>query len=167
MFSLKYFVTAIIFSVITASLTGCVGVTGPQGPPGMNAEMDKVVRFDFLPADTETGPSQSYIADGFVLRKFNIGNYALVDSATIGAFIKGSSDITNGYGYVELFNLSDSTVIDSSTIKTNSGDFVWLESKNFYKYMPKRNIDLAIRFRTDSATTLTIGSVTLFLYRNF
>ena len=50
--------------------------------------------------------------------------------------------------YLELFNLTDSTIIAKSILCTTSYSPIWLKSQNIISDFPNKPIDLTVRLRT-------------------
>jgi len=84
------------------------------------------------------------------LRKFRKSDFGLMQSAVFSAHIStegGSASICT----VDLFNLTDNAVISGSEVQTNSTSRVWVDSGNFLGNIPDKEIDLAVRLRTNTA----------------
>lgn len=82
------------------------------------------------------------------LRKFKKSDFSSLQSAILSGYISTQGDLESTC-IVELFNLTDNIVIQGSTITTNSKKRVWVDSPNFLENIPDKEIDLAIRLRTN------------------
>ena len=84
------------------------------------------------------------------LKKFKKSDFSLMNSAIFSAHIstEGGSPSTC---IVDLFNLTDNVVISGSEVQTTSSTRVWVNSGNFLNNIPDKEIDIAIRLRTNTA----------------
>jgi hypothetical protein len=83
------------------------------------------------------------------LRNFKKSNFSLMNSAILSANISTEGTSTPCITIVDLYNLTDNVSILGSEVTTNSITRVWVDSNNFLNSLPDKEIDLAIRLRTD------------------
>jgi len=134
---------------------------------GQNGNNDKQIRFTVLtkPFIYSTVSSEwDYEYDDRLLIKFNIDHYPGVDSAVFVSLIETEDSISACN--LQLFNLTDSLLMPSSIVKTNSIDEIMVESGNCLSEFPHKEIDLSIAIKSDSGgIEVSTTECYLFLYR--
>jgi len=85
------------------------------------------------------------------LKKFKKSDFSLMQSAIFSAHISTENSTSASICTVDLFNLTDNVAISGSEVTTNSTARVWVNSGNFMNNIPDKEIDVAIRLRTNSA----------------
>lgn len=82
---------------------------------------------------------------------FNKNNYpnckSIIFMGSIAANVDPVNKIDSDTCYLELYNITDTTIIPNSTIYTISNNLVWVESGNLLDYFPDKEIDITIRLR--------------------
>ena len=161
-------ILSILFLLI--SVNNCTCPEGPAGPAGKDGTMEKQISIQFFSGISfgDSGNNREFILLNRSIIKFNINNYIDVDSVIFVAEI--SAFVYDNYFPADLFNLTDSTAIMNSSIKTKGSGYVHdiVESGNIFNSLPKKEIEIAIRLRTpslDSNNTVSIYRAWLFLYR--
>lgn len=134
------------------------------GPPGEDGVSDLQIRLP-LGVETSTAMDTVFTDAQFDLIKFNRDNYALVDSIVFASRLRSTD--TTASCIVELFNVTDNTIVSGSEISSNSSEFVWIESNNILNSLPaSREITLRVRLRSENpGVTVQGGQSFLFLYR--
>jgi len=103
-------------------------------------------------------------------KRFNKNNYHDCKSILFIGSLKANIDSKNYTNtdtcYLELFNITDASIITKSTICTNSAIPVWVESENILDYFPNKDIDLTVRIR-NSKNGSVAGAYSASLYINF
>ena len=159
----------IIFALV--SFYTCFDNEGPAGPPGKDGkdgDYDKQICIPF-PFTGSYGTSRSqytYLSSSAII-KFNKNNYIGVDSIIFVPHIDAWMGDDN-YCIAEIFNLTDSTEILNSLVKTNSKNRIWVESGNIYDSFPEKEIDICVRFKSlkdGDDYRVGINRAWLFLYR--
>ncbi len=93
---------------------------------------------------------------------FNKNNYVGCESIIFTGCL--GSNLWGNQCFLELYNLTDSTVISNSTISASSGIHEWIESQNLLKYFPDKDIDLTLKLRTeDEGTTVFFTSASIYI----
>ena len=97
---------------------------------------------------------------------FNIQNYPGMDSAIL--VVKNAETLGSNSNIIfELYDFTNSTVILDSEVKTNSTTPTRLYSANFIKSLPKENIDIGIKIRSEiNGIVGGCDGTYLFLYKN-
>lgn len=175
------FLTA-LFCLIGCSSVGPAGPTGKDGsvgPAGKDGTQDKQIIY-ILDNSLYAHP----VIEGnpvMFLLKFDIRNYVGVDSIVLYAIPYVTdwalNDPDTTYAVLEMFDMTNHVSIAHSTITTNRRNSslssftqvqdMYLQSGNFYKYLPKEEITLGVRLHSTSKT-ITVGnylSYYLILYR--
>lgn len=105
-----------------------------------------------------------------VYKGFNVGNYLDCKSITFIGSITANIDPENlTYSdtcYLELYNITDNSIITNSTIFTTSMTPVWVESENILDYFPNKDIDITVRLRK-SENGYIVGVYSASIYINF
>lgn len=102
----------------------------------------------------------------FTLINFNKHNYIGVDSIVFFGSLY-TSDVTNTV-YLELYNMTDSTSIQNTTLTSNMNDYIFMSTNNIYDYLPDHEVNLGLRIRSQKeGIGVSSGARSyLFLYRN-
>jgi hypothetical protein len=146
-------IVAILLLVLTAceGPAGPEGPMGPEGPPGTGQEQDKLLRIPFSGVGFGNSDTTASISSADIYR-FSKLDYVDVDSikfVTKLYLYYGYSSVTEGaMAEVQLYNRTDSVLIENSLIQSTSTDPIWLESGDIYPYMPDDRIDLTIWIRS-------------------
>lgn len=85
------------------------------------------------------------------LRKFNKKDFSLMKSAILSANISTENSTSASICTVDLFNLTDNVAILGSEVQTTSATRVWVDSGDFLSNIPDKEIDIAIRLRTNTS----------------
>lgn len=155
-------------SVGLAGSKGDSGAAGPAGPKGDDAQLDRTIRidFDFSEQYMSTG-AEWWSLDNPTIDMFNIDDYRNVDSVIFIANFGGTTGVPISTSCrAELFNLTDGLAISNSETNFASIKTKRAESKNIFNFLPKKAIDLSIRFGNASilGSCILIDSQ-LILYR--
>ncbi len=153
-------------------ITSCKkeGPAGPQGPAGQNGQngqdgsSDKQIRLVIEPyISTSTTAGMKYMG----LIKFDKRNYAGVDSIIFVSNVYSGN--VSSHGIVELYNFTDSVVINHSLLQSNQpqSPASYVQTGNIYSDLPEKEVDLGIWVRSETAGIIggTYLSSHLFLYR--
>jgi hypothetical protein len=157
------------FIITTFTLLGIfflIGCTkeGPMGPAGQDAYSDSQIRLPMLSGGNTTS-EDGVLISGII--KFDKRNYEGVDSIIFIAYPYSGN--INNYCMVELYNFTDSVVIENSLLKSNQpgNSQVYQETGNLYNYLPDKEIDLGISIKSEHEGSFSgiINYSYLFLYR--
>lgn len=102
----------------------------------------------------------------YTLINFNKHNYIGVDSIVFFGSLY-TSDVNNTV-YLELYNMTDSTPIQNTTLTSNINDYIFMSTDNIYDYLPDHEINLGLRVRSQNeGIGVSSGARSyLFLYRD-
>lgn len=155
----------IIFILLSA--LSCEGPQGIQGPPGEDGDYDKLITlmFPITGGGATVDTAGEILSSGSHILHFNKNNYVNVDSIVFTALIR--SYVGGNYCIAELYNVTDSTVIDNSNVTTNSTIDEWIETENIINDLPDHDITLSVRVRTENqGSMVSINRACLYLFRD-
>lgn len=161
--SAKYFVTTLVDSVtyIDSIQTASYADTAMFAN---NVKPDKQIRIRFggldIATDSDEWTKTRY--ETLTLIKFNKNDYPGVDS-----IIFTPSAYSNASGincYIQLYNLTDNVPIENSTVQSDVYDYIFIDSGNIYDYLPDKEIDLAIRIKSERRGTIVSTGVINYLF---
>ncbi len=129
-------------------------------------EPDKQIRLEFgkkigtSSTDWELLPDESA-----QLIKFNKNNYPGADSITFAASMYNEEP--HSKCFVQLYNVTDSIAIGNTTLESYEDYYVIKETGNIFDYLPDKEINLAIRIKSNSVDNyVAIGDRSyIFIYR--
>jgi hypothetical protein len=138
----------------------CHGIAGGAGGTGSNTDKQILIQLDMMSGNMN---SSTPLVVG-ALPRFSIANYPGVDSVV---FV-GRPYIWPGAAntaVVELYNITDGTVIAGSRITSNKeyANSGFVSSANFYSSLPHKDIILGVRI-TSGTEGLSVGTGPLYLY---
>ncbi|WP_443092766.1 hypothetical protein [Chitinophaga nivalis] len=137
---------------------------------GNNASSDKqiIIKLGWVAVSYSTQPYGTTLS----IPKFNINNYPGVDSMAIYAAPWGRKDgdsyDTPGPAKLELYNITDATVIENSAVlgTATSSTAPYVPSNNFYTSFPRKEFDLGLRITAVPPSNIAHTSdVIMILYR--
>ncbi|KAB2877436.1 hypothetical protein F9K33_16400 [bacterium] len=150
----------LLIAITISLLISCKGPAGDDGDPGQDGTVSKQERFVLVNGGLNTTDSV-IIGD---LIKFDIRNYTGVDSVIFVAF--GLSGNVASSCIIELYNLTDSSTVQNSTLSTTSNSYVLLQSGNLFGHLPEKEITLGIKLKPSIPGQFAgVGKNFLFLYR--
>lgn len=121
-----------------------------------NGDGAKEVRLDFnMSSNASWSTSTSRVFYEFNgIPDFNINNFKGVDSIVFGAYVQSSNTNTNCI--LELYDNTNNTVIENSSISTNSSSYVWkTTTTNFIDKLPNEPIDLRLQMISDNGASVS------------
>lgn len=105
------------------------------------------IEFSMMGGTPSRSSVEGALMDAMTYFDFDINNYRHCTSARLVCYFSSSAEISNAF--IEVFNLTDSTVITNSTVSTTSTSEVWVHSDNFIDQIPDGPIDITLRFRNE------------------
>ena len=165
---MRGFVFAAAAMCCSALQISCNGEDGPAGPPGIDGTSDKQIRLSLGGFSTSDTSATLCYTSQFITR-FNIANYTSLDSVILSANM-GASNVSE-YCIFELYDVTDSAVIASSTLVSNASGFFgawpWIYSGNLLNSFPDKEFTLGFRTRsTQQGIGVQVTSAVLLLYRH-
>jgi len=107
--------------------------------------------FNFMANTYWYTTSSEILSQSYGIPDFNISNFLGVDSIILGAYIKSKDVNTNCT--LELYDFTNGSVIENSSISTNSNDYIWVTTdQNFLESFPDESIDLRLRLSSDNGS---------------
>lgn len=151
-------INLMIFSAFLL-LSGC----GLVESDAVSEAQDKQVRLEFsgdfvtTSDNWQLAPYQTYY-----LLKFSKKNYSNVKSIIFTASLYSSKQ--GNTCYLELFNVTDSTVVENTLLTSDEKSYVFKETGDIYKNLPDKEINLAIRIRSAAKGTYVATGKTAYLF---
>jgi hypothetical protein len=118
---------------------------------GKNAVTVDQVRFQLLSLSAMgTSSTTGELSPAWThLIKFSKSDFSALQSASLFAYISTETSSPGSITTVELFNVTDDVPITGSDLSTSSATRVWVTSGNFLSNIPDKEIEIALRLRTN------------------
>lgn len=129
-----------------------------------NGDYDKLIRVDLNLGDFNTSSNEWQITpyESLQLFRFNKLHYTNVDSITFVSTMYTSN--INNKCFNQLYNVTDNSPIENTTLESNVSDYIYVESNNIYDYLPNEEKLIGIRVRSENNGTTVAKGANSFLH---